>query len=70
MTYLMYKLMEYRNQEIRQRLEKVGSAASMLHLDVLLLIYHFAKITPGNVLEIALTSADQQSLPRLERVNL
>jgi predicted O-methyltransferase YrrM len=52
MTYLMYKLMEYRNQEIRQRLEKVGSAASMLHLDVLLLIYHFAKITPGNVLEI------------------
>jgi len=53
MTYLMYKLMEYRNQEIRQRLEKVGSAASMLHLDVLLIIYHFAKITPGNVLEIS-----------------
>jgi predicted O-methyltransferase YrrM len=49
---LTYKLMEYRNQEIRHRLEKVGRAASMLHLDVLLLIYHFAKFTPGNVLEI------------------
>jgi len=32
---LMYKLMEYRNQEIRHRLEKVGRAASMLHRDVL-----------------------------------
>src|SRR5437016_723640 len=49
---LMYKLMEYRNQEIRHRLEKVGRAASMLHRDVLLLIYHFAKIARGNVLEI------------------
>jgi predicted O-methyltransferase YrrM len=49
---LMYQLTEYRSQEIRQRLEKVGSAASMLHLDVLLLIYHFAKVAPGNVLEI------------------
>jgi predicted O-methyltransferase YrrM len=49
---LMYKLMEYRHQEIRHRLEKVGRAASMLHTDVLLLIYHFAKIAPGNILEI------------------
>ena len=49
---LMYKLMEYRNQEIRHRLEKVGRAASMLHLDVLLLIYHFAKFGTGNILEI------------------
>ena len=49
---LMYKLMEYRNQEIRHRLEKVGRAASMLHRDVLLLIYHFAKSTIGNILEI------------------
>src|SRR5213076_2360430 len=48
----MYRLMEYRNQEIRHRLEKVGRAASMLHLDVLLLIYHFAKIGSGNILEI------------------
>ena len=48
----MYKLMEYRNQEIRHRLEKVGRAASMLHVDVLLLLYHFAKVAPGNILEI------------------
>jgi predicted O-methyltransferase YrrM len=49
---LMYKLMEYRNQEIRHRLEKVGRAASMLHLDGVLLIYHFAKVASGNILEI------------------
>jgi predicted O-methyltransferase YrrM len=48
----MYKLMEYRNQEIRHRLEKVGRAASMLHLDGVLLIYHFAKVASGNILEI------------------
>src|SRR5207247_9987010 len=48
----MYRLMEYRNQEIRHRLEKVCRAASMLHLDVLLLIYHFAKLGSGNILEI------------------
>src|SRR6266702_4733066 len=45
----MYRLMEYRHQEIRHRLGKV---ASMLHLDVLLLIYHFAKFGMGNILEI------------------
>jgi predicted O-methyltransferase YrrM len=49
---LMYKLMEYRNQEIRHRFEKVGRAASMLHRDVLLLIYHFARVAKGDVLEI------------------
>ena len=49
---LMYRLMEYRHQEIRHRLEKVGRAASMSHVDVLLLIYHFAKIGTGNILEI------------------
>src|SRR3989475_7297954 len=52
MLELMYKLMEYRSHEIRHRLEKVGRAASMLHLDVLLLIYHFARFGPGNILEI------------------
>lgn len=52
MLELMYKLMEYRSHEIRHRLEKVGSAASMLHMDVLLLIYHFARFGPGNILEI------------------
>ena len=49
---LMYRLMEYRHEEICHRLEKVGRAASMLHLDVLLLIYHFAKFGTGNILEI------------------
>ena len=40
---LMAKVIEYRGHETRHRLEKVGRAASMLHVDVLLLIYHFAK---------------------------
>jgi cephalosporin hydroxylase len=49
---LLRKLMEYRSHEIRHRLEKVGRAASMLHMDVLLLIYHFARFGAGNILEI------------------
>jgi predicted O-methyltransferase YrrM len=49
---LLRKLMEYRSSEVRHRLEKVGRAASMLHLDVLLLIYHFARFGAGNILEI------------------
>jgi predicted O-methyltransferase YrrM len=49
---LLRKLMEYRSAEVRHRLEKVGRAASMLHMDVLLLIYHFAKFGVGNILEI------------------
>jgi predicted O-methyltransferase YrrM len=49
---LLRTLMEYRSSEVRHRLEKVGRAASMLHMDVLLLIYHFARCTEGNILEI------------------
>jgi cephalosporin hydroxylase len=49
---LMRDLMQYRSDEVRHRLEKVGRAASMLHMDVLLLIYHFARFGRGNVLEI------------------
>jgi predicted O-methyltransferase YrrM len=49
---LLRKLMEYRSDEVRHRLEKVGRAASMLHTDVLLLIYEFAKSSRGHVLEI------------------
>src|ERR1043166_10189316 len=49
---LLRTLMEYRSAEVRQRLEKVGREASMLHPDVLLLIYHFARFGAGNVLEI------------------
>jgi predicted O-methyltransferase YrrM len=49
---LLRTLMEYRSAEVRHRLEKVGREASMLHMDVLLLIYHFARLGTGNVLEI------------------
>ena len=49
---LLRTLMEYRSSEVRQRLEKVGREASMLHVDVLLLIYHFARFSAGDVLEI------------------
>jgi len=49
---LMHKVMEYRSHQIRQQLVKVGSEASMLHLDVLFLIYHFAKVATGDILEI------------------
>src|SRR5213592_2116858 len=48
----MRKVMEYRSHETRYRLEKVGRIASMLHMDVLLLIYHFARFGAGNILEI------------------
>src|SRR5262249_25064267 len=49
---LLRSLMEYRSSEVRHRLEKVGREASMLHMDVLLLIYHFAQFGAGNILEI------------------
>src|SRR6266436_2383414 len=49
---LLRTLMEYRSLDVRHRLEKVGRAASMLHMDVLLLIYHFARFGAGNILEI------------------
>jgi predicted O-methyltransferase YrrM len=46
--------MEYRSAAVRQPLEKLGREASMLHIDVLVLIYHFARFGAGNVLEIGL----------------
>jgi predicted O-methyltransferase YrrM len=49
---LLGKPVEYRSSEVRHRLEKVGRAASMLHMDVLLLIYHFSRSSPGNIMEI------------------
>lgn len=49
---LRRNLMEYSSSEVRHRLERVGRAASMLHMDVLLLIYHFARFAEGNILEI------------------
>ncbi len=49
---LMYLLMQYRHEAIHSKLLKIRDKYSMLHLDVLILIYHFAKICSGHVLEI------------------
>jgi predicted O-methyltransferase YrrM len=49
---LMRTVVGYRMSEVRPRLEKIGRATSMLHVDVLMLIYHFAKIARGGILEI------------------
>ena len=49
---LMHTLMQYRHEAIHSRLLKIRDKYSMLHLDVLILIYHFAKICSGHILEI------------------
>ena len=49
---LMRTLMQYRQEPIHSALLKVRDKHSMLHLDVLILIYHFAKICSGQILEI------------------
>ena len=49
---LMHTLMQYRHEPIHSRLLKIRDKYSMLHLDVLILIYHFAKTCPGHILEI------------------
>ncbi len=49
---LMYLLMQYRHEPIHSKLLKIRDRHSMLHLDVLILIYHFAKICSDNILEI------------------
>lgn len=49
---LMHTLMEYRPQRIYQRLYTISANHSMLHVDALALIYHFAKVCSGHVLEI------------------
>ncbi len=49
---LMYVLMQYRHEAIHSKLLKIRDKYSMLHLDVLILVYHFAKICSGNILEI------------------
>src|SRR5262249_50117505 len=49
---LMQTLMQYRQEPIHSVLLKIRDKYSMLHLDVLLLIYHFAKICSGSILEI------------------
>ena len=49
---LMHRLMAYRHEPIHSELMKIRDKYSMLHLDVLMLIYHFAKLCSGAVLEI------------------
>jgi hypothetical protein len=49
---LMHRLMAYRHEPIHSELMKVRDNYSMLHLDVLILIYHFAKLCSGAILEI------------------
>jgi predicted O-methyltransferase YrrM len=49
---LMHRLMAYRHEPIHSELMKVRHKYSMLHVDVLILIYHFAKICSGAILEI------------------
>src|SRR5205809_347381 len=49
---LMRTLMHYRQEPIHSALLKIRNKYSMLHLDVLILIYHFAKMCSGAVLEI------------------
>ena len=49
---LMHRLMAYRHEPIHSELMKIRDKYSMLHLDVLILIYHFAKLCSGAVLEI------------------
>src|SRR5215469_7351743 len=48
----MHTLMAYRHEPIHPELIKIRDRYSMLHLDVLILIYHFAKICSGAILEI------------------
>src|SRR2546428_995307 len=49
---LMQTLVEYRGHPINNELQKMRRKHSMLHLDVLTAIYHFAKIGSGHILEI------------------
>ena len=50
--WLMQTLMQYRQEPIHAQLSKMRHKVSMLHIDVLVLIYHLAKISAGHVLEI------------------
>lgn len=49
---LMQKLIEYRYQKALHHQLMKAADYSMLGIDVLVLIYHFAKITEGDILEI------------------
>jgi predicted O-methyltransferase YrrM len=49
---LMHRVMAYRHEPIHSELMKIRDKYSMLHVDVLILIYHFAKLCSGAILEI------------------
>ncbi len=49
---LMEALIHYRHQSIYRHLRRFGKRQSMLHPDVLQLVYHFARISRGSILEI------------------
>jgi L-amino acid N-acyltransferase YncA/predicted O-methyltransferase YrrM len=49
---LMRALMQYRQAPIHWQMIRIRDKYSMLHLDVLLLIYHFAKVCRGAILEV------------------
>jgi len=49
---LMRTLIDLRMSPVRQLMEKVTKHSSMLHVDVLMLIYHLAKISGGGIFEI------------------
>ena len=49
---LMEALVEYRQRPISNDLQQIRHKYSMLHLDVLTLIYYFAATSMGNILEI------------------
>jgi predicted O-methyltransferase YrrM len=49
---LMHRLMAYRHEPIHSELMKIRDKYSMLHVDVLILVYHFAKLCSGAILEI------------------
>jgi len=49
---LMHRVMAYRHEPIHSELMKIRDKYSMLHLDVLILVYHFAKLCSGAILEI------------------
>src|SRR6202049_530909 len=50
--WLMQKLIEYRYQKALHHQLMKAADHSMLGIDVLVLIYHFARITEGDILEI------------------
>src|SRR5436190_14272050 len=49
---LMHRVMAYRHEPIHSQLMKIRDKYSMLHVDVLVLVYHFARLCSGAILEI------------------